>query len=651
MSINLFNDCDNEFLYADGQLLFKKTFIDKNSDLLKNILINYSTDEARLQSTWNSVVENKSVSTENDRELAVILILNAMALEFDNYIIKKVNDFKNKNNISSDADPRVSAFRENTINSAIVSYKTPQLSNTHTNFFVNNILPIYENAGQKGVPFTQTHLNLNLDKRFLIPTTFNPEHCFEFASRFPIQDLKSYQAYRLGNEGEPLLGAINFNGSGFTPKGVMSINTLVFPTTVAPVLAFNKNRGTRNAEMSAEIHKYAEHFAYTNRISASTSISQESRKRLFEGAKELYNTALENDNIQDLVASAQSELESSVQSLSQDRSSPYFGMSPSDIKAGLLSKILGGSKGYSQFAHDVEEAINKSVNTIDTSYAIANVAIARFELSDGGIDLAQANEIVESQNESIVESTENVADLISLIRPILVIDEDALKRRGFSVEPKLIQARSNDGGISFGAVLGVTALLIFVAVASIAFIDLRHAEKKKEALDSLKSTTVWLKEILTKLKNAATAGNMEFIVNNLNILVTTTLPQLVTFYKEIKDFKDDITFVPEVIKFEHLQSTLKSLTETRPLTLTKIQSALGIQIAQAQTNEQSLNEAITLQKERIQKKEGRDFFGSLLKLGVDTTGNIGNVLKYAGYVALGMFSIWGGVKVYRSLNK
>jgi hypothetical protein len=226
-----------------------------------------------------------------------------------------------------------------------------------------------------------------------------------------------------------------------------------------------------------------------------------------------------------------------------------------------------------------------------------------------------------------------------------------LKRRGFSVEPKLIQARSNDGGISFGAVLGVTALLIFVAVASIAFIDLRHAEKKKEALDSLKSTTVWLKEILTKLKNAATAGNMEFIVNNLNILVTTTLPQLVTFYKEIKDFKDDITFVPEVIKFEHLQSTLKSLTETRPLTLTKIQSALGIQIAQAQTNEQSLNEAITLQKERIQKKEGRDFFGSLLKLGVDTTGNIGNVLKYAGYVALGMFSIWGGVKVYRSLNK
>lgn len=650
MSINLFNDCNNEFLFADGQLLFKKTFINKDSDLLKNILINYSRDSDKLQNTWNSVKSNESVATENERELAVILILNAMVIEAENYIRKEVNHFKKENGVNSDADPKVSAFLKTTTERVAESLKNPRLSDIHTSLFVNSILPIYENVGRS---FTKTHEDLNLQSRFLPPTAFNSEHCDEFNARFPIQDSESYRAFRLGNEEEPLFAILTLE-NGLTPKGVMSINTLVFPTTVAPVLAQNKNQGARNPEMISEIRKSAEHFAYTNRISASTSISQESRKRLFEGAKALYNDVAEKGSVQDLVASAQSELESSVQALSQDRSSPYFGMSPSDIKAGLLSKILGGSEGYNQFAYDVDKAINNTVSTIHASNAIANIAITRFNLSNGGIDRNQANEVIEVQNISIKENTENVLDLLSCIRPILVIDEDALARRGFSVEPTEIPARSNDGGITLGAFAistGAIALIIVAAFAYIAFADRQEAEKKKEALESLKGTTIWLKDILTNLKTAASAENMIFIRQELATLANTTLTELVEFYRNIEDYKDDVTFVPEVMKFKHLQSNLKSIAAIDPLTLDKVRDALGIQITQATTNEQSLDEGIKLQEERIKEKLKMDFLGSLLKLGTKTANTAGDILKYAGYIALGMFSIWGGVKVYRSLNK
>ena len=52
----------------------------------------------------------------------------------------------------------------------------------------------------------------------------------------------------------------------------------------------------------------------------------------------------------------------------------------------------------------------------------------------------------------------------------------------------------------------------------------------------------------------------------------------------------------------------------------------------------------------IKEAKKKDPIDALLK---GVTGGIekaGDLLRYAGYISLGLFSIWGGVKLYRSLK-
>lgn len=653
MGINLFN-CNNEVLFADGQLLFKKTFINKDDDLLKNILEKYSKDPARLLSTWNRVLGNQSVLTENERELAVILILNAMVLEAENYIIKEVNRFKKENGVNNDADPRVSEFQLNQTKDVIAKYKTPRLENVHTSLFVNNILPIYENAVNSGVSFTKTHEDLNLQSRFLTPTTVNYENCSEFDARFPIQDSESYRAFRLGNEGEPLLTSITYNGSGFVPKGVMSINTLVFPTTVAPTLASKESRGPRNPEIA----KMVEHISYHNRISATGSLGQKGTENTFKYAVSLVNDATNNGTLEDLITSAQSDLESSVQTLSQDRSSPYFGMAPKDIKAGFLSKLLGGSNGYNEFAFEIDKAVKSALNTIHNLHVLGEVEIENEK--SGVIQREELLVKIEEYNQLIAESTDNVQNLLSWVSPILEIDAHALAERGLSDEPNYIlepNARENSATLTAGAVTftitaSTIAIIIVAATAIVIFIKVLKEREKTFALQSILNQQKRLRDLYQRLKGMVTVGNLEQIKTELGIKAGT-YNNIIKIYNKYSYLKDDIVVGPEL---EVLQGDVDSLKvqildKRESITLNELKTYFGIQIEVLKTNIESNEASIKLQEKRTEEAEKYDVLGSVLKVGTRTAKTAGDILKYAGYIALGMFSIWGGVKVYRSLNK
>lgn len=636
MSINLFNDTDNDFLFVDAQLLFRKTFISKNSDLLKTILSKYTTANSELLKVWNAVKNGDEIplTPDNAKCIAWIFSLCSMLVEARNYIVLK--------NISESEIPK---FEE--------SLQSPRLSEKQSEFFKENILE----------SLADNRFNQILSRIQKLFKRISPQKSItdtpEFKYRFPNFD-KDYFVGALPLGDSICIAEISTNEGTITPKGTFSVNTLVFPTTVAPILASNREQGSVKESLVIDIKRNANHFAYTNRISNSGSISKDSKIRLFEGAEALYKDALAkgNDGVQDLIASAQSELDNAVRSLSNDKNSSYYGMAPDDIKAGLLSKILGTSKGYNQFAYDVEDAIESAVNTIDLSNVVADVAISQWESSDKTpTSLDKLNEIIDVQNITILEATGNTLELLNCVKPILTIDEDALLKRGFAVEPKQIYARSNDGGISLvaGGVslsvsLGAMALIVVSAMLIVQNIKTGNARKKKEALESLKETNKWLKSQLDYLKEAAVAGNMVAIKSNLDTLADKTIPTLTNFYRSVEDYKSDISFTPEVIKLESIQKNLKKIIIHEPLTIEFIQKSLNIQTKLTQNNIDSLNETIDLQTKRIEDLEKYDFVGSVFKLGVDTADNLNTILRYAGYIALGMASIWGGVKVYRSLN-
>ena len=633
MSINLFNDTNNDFLFVDAQLLFRKTFISKDSDLLKTILSKYTTDNGQLLTVWNDIKNGSEISLTPDKAkcIAWIFSLCTMVVESRNYIVLK--------NISESEIPNFE-----------ISLQSPRLSEKQSTFFKDNILKaLGDNNLDQIVARIQPYFRQINPKKSITDTP-------EFKSRFPNFD-KDYFVGALPLGDSVCIAEISTEKGTITPKGTLSVNTLAFPTTFAPILASNREQGDVEESLVKDIKRNANHFAYTNRTSNSGSISQDSKRILFEGAEALYKDALAEDKVQNLIASAQSELDNAVRSLSNDKNSSYSGMAPDDIKAGLLSKILGTSKGYNQFAYDVEDAIESAVNTIDLSNVVADVAISQWESDKTSTSLEKLNEIIDVQNITILEATENTLELLNCVKPILTIDEDALLKRGFAVEPKQIEARSNDGGISLVAggisltiSLGAMALIVVSAMLIVQKIKTENARKKKEALESLKETNKWLNGQLDALREAATIGNMVSIKNSLGVLAQNTIPTLTKFYRSVEKYKSDISFIPEVIKLEFIQKNLQKITTHEPLTLEFIQNSLNIQTKSIQTNIDSLNEAIDLQTKRIEELENYDVIGSILKLGVDTAGNLNNVLRYAGYIALGMASIWGGVKVYRSLN-
>lgn len=633
-NINIFKDNSGSFVFVDAQLLFRKSFIGKKSDLLQKILRNYTTDYNRLKQSWDAVLRGEIPSNANDK--AWILTVCTMMIEADNFRSKK-------------------AFEAMGGVKLTFNLENPNLDENQLAFYKENILSYFSsNIGRDGLFFPaykelETKVFDEVVKSENITTLAGSSAEFDY--RFPAGG-RNYELFTLkGSDGKTIFAEIDYRGRAFVPKGVLSINTLVFPTTIAPLVDGTSESSIIKAK--SELSKMAEHFEQHHRVSSSGHISQKSREYLFEHAQSIVNDAKKNNTVNDTVTAAQLDLANSVQALSKDPSSAYFGMTPKDIKAGLLARLFGSSQGYGTFAAEVDNAIKDAVTAINTNYATANIYNNLFNF-DIDTDESQVQAQLTEINKQIQDISKDVKDLVWYVTPIIEIDDKALENRGFKKEyPEITLARANEAvttGTATSIGLGSIAVILVVSYLILNNLQVKNSEASEAMLKAVKnSLDSYIKAF------ADICGNEEYTLED----VKTQL------HDQLTHIENDInTFDPKLLGFISLNSAnaassvnrLKSLYENTRLAIENENTLEGMKtwckdtLTQIKIDRDFVSKSIDIQNETTEKLSKFDFIGKLFKLGTDTLGSWTDVLKYAGYIALGMASIWGGVKVYRSLN-
>jgi hypothetical protein len=625
-NINIFKDTSGSFVFVDAQLLFRKSFIGKESDLLKTILRNYTTDYNRLKQSWDAALLGEIPLNANDN--AWVLTVCTMMIEADNFRSQK-------------------AFEAMGGVKLTYNLENPNLDEDQLAFYKENILSYFSsNIGRDGLFFPaykelETKVFDEVVKSENITTLAGSSAEFDY--RFPAGG-RNYELFTLkGSDGKTIFAEIDYRGRAFVPKGVLSINTLVFPTTIAPLVDGPSESSIIKAK--SELSKMSEHFEQHNRVSSSGHISQKSREYLFEHAQSIVNDAKKNNTVNDIVTAAQLDLANSVQALSKDRSSAYFGMTPKDIKAGLLARIFGSSQGYGTFAAEVDNAIKDAVTAIDTNYATAKVYNNLF-LFDTDTDESKVQAQITEINKQIQDISKNVKDLVWYVTPIIEIDDKALETRGFKKEyPEITLARANEAVTTTAATsIGLGSIAIILVVSGICIASLlKYLSLSNE--ENLKAIHIAYNSYIKKLEDTCKLRSLEDIKVDLNDLLTHLCNDIITF----KSYFNSANVSMAVNKLKSLRTNIEAAIDNEN-TLENMQKWCASTRKQVKVDIKAIEDAIDLQRSTTIELDKYDVLGNLFKLGTDTLGSWTDVLKYAGYIALGMASIWGGVKVYRSLN-
>ncbi len=667
MNINLFNDCENEYLFVDSAYMYKLCFLDKTSDLLKHTLLKYKTNERKIKASWELVLDGKVPSDKVS--LAYIVVLNDLILEAHNHLRSELNSR------IPNADPNENAkYTQSKTDAFMTSLESPRLSASQMETFSLILKPYVDALQSKGQNFASTYsqiINPVLSKLArttgsVSPLTHSPLMDCE-ANNFMNERFFSNNgvgSYRLNlirdAKGQVLIGAIALV-DGQTPPNVMSINTLVFPTTVAPIIAFNSSPKQPKAMVGLaqnlnQIDQVTEQLQKEHRVSATGDMTLEAKQELFRNVKSIVDEAEANGETAALVSTLSARLSGDVDVMSKDPSSPYFGMTPKDIKAGLLSKLLGGSAGYNQLAVDFDRTLTKGIKYIQSETTIARFTIAESQLRH--FTQATADESVKKANTNIKDATKRINNLVTAGSPFFEIDEAALRERGFNptAEPIL---RDNPSTLGLApllalkyvgvAVLGIgaAAALVYVVAATLKHFDVREGEQAINQLSTLKKVIEGVRDRLKDFIGGADGNFNETqtaFIEYANDLSEERIRGL-----DNQDVAND-NVEQEIASVRFLYRNIKKVAEDSTLTLSSFKQKLTRIISSIDISTRSIDRAKNVEAKIVEKAKKEDPISALLSGAKEGIDKFGDLLKYAGYISLGLFSIWGGVKLYRSLN-
>lgn len=672
MNVNVFNDCENEYLLLDAQYLFKITFVQQSSNLLNNILTKYPTNISRLENTWNNVLKGQSIV--DHVSFAYLFVLNTMVLEAENAVkiqsqqIKDADPNATSEDITSQTAPQFIRFLEGKLNSKLVG-KQAQIFLKVLKLYSDSILTQGQNAKTVSEIYNTVIVpsatRLSVQKPLVYNDLMGCDANEFMVSRF-FDGRGDYglNVFRDANS-NILLAAIDLL-QGETPPAVMSVNTLAFPTTVAPIIAFNSPSSEPKvmvglAKNLKNTEQLAEFLEQRHRISNTGEVTEPARQEIFSAIESVARSALSNGELQAFASTISARLNADVDALSKDRSSPYFGMSPTSIKAGFLSKLLGGSKGYNELAFKVDQAITRGIRTIKRETNNANFANSMCLIPTPQYSDAQRDAHLAQSNAVIKNTTESINSLITYGSPMFEIDQAILQRRGFKAEFQPIQPPPRENGLPLAVVaakVGKVAL-VAVGVAAVAvvismFINKLNADtevSRKNTLDQVKGLTAQLLSVLTTAKQLATDTDLSVAQSYLRTqsqgFTDTVIPLLTVLLNENED---SALVSSHVASLKQLYAQTIDIANDTSISITAFQTRIDNLKIGVDASIQSVNKSITIQEKIVKEAEDKDTIGEILNALKGAANTTGKVLNYAMYITLGLFSIWGGVKLYRSLN-
>ena len=667
MNVNIFNDCENEYLFVDSAYMYKTCFLDKSSDLLKNILASYNTSEKRIEAAWKLVLEGKVPSDKVS--FAYILILNDLILEAHNYLRLQQAKLRKQIlledvNASEDA---IKAKFDAANQTFIESLDTPRLTQSQIKILSLLLEPYVESLSKSRQNFGFTY------RRIIDPILRKSGSASEL-THSPLMDCEAnnfmnerffsdayYGVYRLNllrdAKGQVVLGGISLI-EGETPPSVMSVNTLAFPTTVAPIIAFNSPNEQPKAMVGLaqnlnQIDQVTEQLQNEHRISATGDMTLDAKRELLRDAKSIVDKAQANGETSALVSTVSARLNAEVDALSKDPSSPYFGMASKDIKAGLISKFLGGSKGYNDLAMRFDSALTKGIKYIKDETSHAVFAIAEFE--NKALSESVRNAMVTEANANIQDATKRINELVSTGKPFFTIDEKALRERGFNPSFEPIP-RPNAAFIPLIVtgvkIVGAIALVSILVMAIEVFIDHFELEEERESKRNLQILLQRVVDIRARLKSI-----LDLVDANFEVAKT----ELTDYAKTIPSSKNNLQLIDnndtsnslvqqEMANVNGLYKKILTVANDTSLTQASLKRQLELILSNADLVKNSTLRSISVENKIIEDLEKRDPIDALLEGITRGIEKAGDFLRYAGYISLGLFSIWGGVKLYRSLN-
>ena len=671
MNINIFNDCKNESLFVDGQYLFQITFIDRSSSLLDSILAKYPTDRVRLERVWDRLRAGQP--TSDHVSLAYLMVLNGMLLEAGNYLKLSIRKFKRGKPSATDSE--LQNFVVELIRRIELALATAnKLSGTQAALF-SQISKHYSTKFNKGAgsPFGATYTSLFGRDNVLRSISRHPlqlnrhtvcsANNFTKARFFDPQHPATYMVATLQDaRGEPLLSVIDLlPDTGETPPEAKSVNTFVFPTTIAPIVDFNSPDEDPKpmpslSENLREVKQIAGEIEQGYRISALGDLTNTARRDLFRSVEQIVDSARSSGEMPALASTLSARLEADIDEISKDPSSPYFGMSPKNVRVGFLSKLLG-SNGYAELAVDVDLAITQGIRIIKHETNCANFA-NNIKLVTEQYTQQQHNEFLGNSNNIIKDTTQQINDLISFGSYIFEIDQEALVKRGFSPSFKPIQlpptsgARENPLSVlgKYTLVLTGFATLVTAVYLAIRNIDVNQKIAHKNTL--LQVRGLMRKLLLTLRTSLATLDSqgLSSARQQLRVYSDSIQNMVISLLAVLTAENTNLLVTQEIGHLKSLYEQVISIANNTTIDKAEFKRQIEGLIRGDDAAQKSVEGSVQTQQKLIDEAKKQDAIGAFLNSLKGAADTAGKVINYAMYITLGLFGVWGGVKLYRSLK-